>query len=97
MSQSCAPPVCRSSIFGNRDAYKDKLTSLSLYKGIVIGVAGLLALFLTIVFVVKGAGDISRRRGAGLGGAGLRLHRLRFLGQDFRHVGAGRSNLARRR
>ena len=37
------------------DAYKDKLTSLTLYKGIVIGVAGLLALFLTIVFVVKGA------------------------------------------
>ncbi|QAY96000.1 sensor domain-containing phosphodiesterase [Methylovirgula ligni] len=37
------------------DAYKDKLISLSLYKGIVIGVAGLLALFLTIVFVVKGA------------------------------------------
>ncbi|MEW6437947.1 MAG: EAL domain-containing protein [Pseudomonadota bacterium] len=37
------------------DAYKDKLNSLSLYKGIVIGVAGLLALFLTIVFVVKGA------------------------------------------
>jgi diguanylate cyclase (GGDEF)-like protein/PAS domain S-box-containing protein len=36
-------------------AYKDKLTSLALYKGIVIGVAGLLALFLTIVFVVKGA------------------------------------------
>ncbi|GAC1553216.1 MAG: EAL domain-containing protein [Beijerinckiaceae bacterium] len=37
------------------DAYKDKLTSLTLYKGIVIGIAGLLALFLTIVFVVKGA------------------------------------------
>ena len=37
------------------DAYKDKLTSLALYKGIVIGVAGLLALFLTIVFVVRGA------------------------------------------
>ncbi len=37
------------------DAYKDRMTSLSLYKGIVIGVAGLLALFLTIVFVVKGA------------------------------------------
>lgn len=37
------------------DAYKDKITSLALYKGIVIGVAGLLALFLTIVFVVKGA------------------------------------------
>ncbi len=37
------------------EAYKDKITSLTLYKGIVIGVAGLLALFLTIVFVVKGA------------------------------------------
>ena len=37
------------------DAYKDKTTELTLYKGIVIGVAGLLALFLTVVFVVKGA------------------------------------------
>ena len=37
------------------DAYKDKVTSLTLYTGIVIGIAGLLALFLTIVFVVKGA------------------------------------------
>ncbi len=37
------------------DAYKDKLTSLTLYKGIVIGISGLLALFLTIIFVVKGA------------------------------------------
>jgi diguanylate cyclase (GGDEF)-like protein/PAS domain S-box-containing protein len=37
------------------DAYKDKVASLTLYKGIVIGIAGLLALFLTIVFVVKGA------------------------------------------
>ena len=37
------------------DAFKDKATSLSLYKGIVLGIAGLLALFLSIVFVVKGA------------------------------------------
>jgi PAS domain S-box-containing protein len=37
------------------DAYKDKITNLTLYKGIVIGISGLLALFLTIVFVVKGA------------------------------------------
>nr|WP_246207020.1 EAL domain-containing protein [Methylocystis heyeri] len=37
------------------DAYKDKVTSLTLYRGIVIGISGLLALFLTIVFVVKGA------------------------------------------
>ncbi|HKG77486.1 MAG TPA: EAL domain-containing protein, partial [Beijerinckiaceae bacterium] len=37
------------------DAYKQKLNGLTLYKGIIIGIAGLLALFLTIVFVVKGA------------------------------------------
>ena len=37
------------------DAYKDRLTNLTLYKGIVIGIAGLLALFLTIVVVVKSA------------------------------------------
>jgi len=36
------------------DAYKDNRTSLTLYQGIVIGIAGLLALFLTIVFVVRG-------------------------------------------
>jgi diguanylate cyclase (GGDEF)-like protein/PAS domain S-box-containing protein len=37
------------------NAYKDRMTSLALYKGIVIGVAGLLALFLSIIFVVRGA------------------------------------------
>jgi len=37
------------------DVYKDKLNSLTLYQGIVIGIAGLLALFLTILFVVKGS------------------------------------------
>src|SRR6201999_711246 len=36
------------------DAYKDKVNSITLYYGIVIGIAGLLALFLTILFVVKG-------------------------------------------
>lgn len=36
------------------EAYKDNVNSFTLYKGIVIGIAGLLALFLTIVFVVKG-------------------------------------------
>ena len=36
-------------------AYKGKINSFTLYNGIVIGVAGLLALFLTILFVVKGS------------------------------------------
>src|SRR6201999_1823384 len=37
------------------DAYKDKINSITLYYGIVIGISGLLALFLTILFVVKGS------------------------------------------
>jgi diguanylate cyclase (GGDEF)-like protein/PAS domain S-box-containing protein len=37
------------------DAFKDKVNSFTLYYGIVIGIAGLLALFLTILFVVKGS------------------------------------------
>ncbi|MGE3144820.1 MAG: EAL domain-containing protein [Pseudorhodoplanes sp.] len=37
------------------DAYKDKINSFTFYYGIVIGIAGLLALFLTILFVVKGS------------------------------------------
>lgn len=36
-------------------AYEAKVNSFTLYNGIVIGVAGLLALFLTILFVVKGS------------------------------------------
>ena len=37
------------------EAYKDKVNSITLYHGIAIGIAGLLALFLTILFVVKGS------------------------------------------
>ena len=36
------------------NAYKDTVNSYTLFRGIVIGIAGLLALFLTILFVVKG-------------------------------------------
>lgn len=36
------------------DAYKDTINSFTLYRGIVLGIAGLLAVFLTILFVVKG-------------------------------------------
>ena len=36
------------------DTYKDTVNSYTLYRGIVLGISGLLALFLTIVFVVKG-------------------------------------------
>ncbi|MBP1850289.1 EAL domain-containing protein [Rhizobium halophytocola] len=36
------------------DAYKDTVNSFTLYRGIVLGISGLLAVFLTILFVVKG-------------------------------------------
>ncbi|CAN0576472.1 unnamed protein product, partial [Ectocarpus sp. 12 AP-2014] len=35
------------------DAYRDSVNATTLYKGIVLGIAGLLALFLTILFIVK--------------------------------------------
>lgn len=34
--------------------YKDAVNSFTLYKGIVLGISGLLAIFMTILFVVKG-------------------------------------------
>lgn len=36
-------------------AFKDWQNGHTLYKGIIIGIAGLMALFLTVVFVIKGA------------------------------------------
>src|SRR5690606_7685567 len=36
------------------ESYKDTVTSYTLYRGIVIGIAGLLAVFLPVLFVVKG-------------------------------------------
>ncbi|NRG19787.1 EAL domain-containing protein [Rhizobiales bacterium] len=36
------------------DIYKETINAYTLYRGIVLGISGLLALFLTILFVVKG-------------------------------------------
>src|SRR5947207_10316233 len=58
------------------EAYKDKVNSITLYHGIVIGIAGLLALFLTILFVVKGS--IMFPAAAALGWAVLV-----YIGNDF--------------
>ncbi len=58
------------------EAYKDKVNSFTLYQGIVIGIAGLLALFLTILFVVKGS--IMFPAAAALGWAVLA-----YIGTDF--------------
>src|SRR5215212_5661561 len=57
-------------------AYKDKINSFTLYYGIVIGIAGLLALFLTILFVVKGS--VMFPAAAALGWAVLA-----YIGTDF--------------
>jgi len=44
-----------SLVLWEPDAYKDTVNSLTLYRGIVLGISGLLAVFLTILFVVKGS------------------------------------------
>src|SRR5438128_264246 len=58
------------------EAYKDKVNSITLYHGIVIRIAGLLALFLTILFVVKGS--VMFPAAAALGWAVLA-----YIGTDF--------------
>jgi diguanylate cyclase (GGDEF)-like protein/PAS domain S-box-containing protein len=62
------------------ETYKDKVNSITLYHGIVIGIAGLLALFLTILFVVKGS--IMFPAAAALGWAVLV-----YIGVDFGFCG----------
>ncbi len=39
----------------NPDAYKVRTNALTFYRGILIGISGLLALFLTVIFIVRGA------------------------------------------
>ncbi|MGL5116522.1 MAG: EAL domain-containing protein [Beijerinckiaceae bacterium] len=37
------------------DSYTERVNSLTLYRGVILGIAALLALFLSIIFIVKGA------------------------------------------
>jgi diguanylate cyclase (GGDEF)-like protein/PAS domain S-box-containing protein len=39
----------------NPEAYKERTNALTFYRGILIGISGLLALFLTVIFIVRGA------------------------------------------
>lgn len=50
-----ASPLLPQFTLWNPDVYKDRMSSLTLYHGMVIGIAALLALILTIVVVVRGA------------------------------------------
>ena len=49
-----ATPALPQIYLWEPDVYKDTVNSFTLYRGIVLGIAGLLAVFLTILFVVKG-------------------------------------------
>lgn len=49
-----ASPVLPQVYLWNPETYKDTVNSYTLFRGIVIGISGLMALFLTILFVVKG-------------------------------------------
>ena len=53
MAELAAPSLPQVYLW-QPDAYKDSVNSYTLFRGIVIGISGLLALFLTILFVVKG-------------------------------------------
>ncbi len=62
------------------DAYTERVNSLTLYRGVVVGIAALLALFLSIVFVVKGAVIFPAA-------AALAWAVLAYLGIDFGFMG----------
>lgn len=62
------------------EAYKDKLNSLTLYRGIVTGIAALLALFLTIVLALRAALIFPAS-------AALAWAVLVYLGIDFGFIG----------
>ncbi|MEM9206816.1 MAG: PAS domain-containing protein, partial [Pseudomonadota bacterium] len=49
-----AAPLLPKLYLWDPQAYEENLNSLTLFQGIVIGVAGLLALFLTTLFIVRG-------------------------------------------
>lgn len=62
------------------DAYKDTVNSFTLYEGIVLGIAGLLAVFLTIIFVVRGSAMFPAA-------AALAWAVLFYVGVDFGFIG----------
>jgi diguanylate cyclase (GGDEF)-like protein/PAS domain S-box-containing protein len=64
----------------DQDAYRDTVNSFTLYHGIVIGIAGLTAMFLTILFLVRGTAMIPAA-------AGLAWAVLAYLCIDFGFVG----------
>jgi PAS domain S-box-containing protein len=47
-------PALPEVLLWQPDAYEDMINSYTLYRGVVLGIAGLLALFLSVLFVVKG-------------------------------------------
>ena len=77
------------------DAYKDKVNSFTLYQGIVIGISGLAGAGADHPVRGQGQHHVPRRRGLGVGGAGLYRRRFRLLGQGARHVEQRRAGVAR--
>jgi hypothetical protein len=78
-----------------RGAYDSMVNSYTLYRGVVLGIAGLLALFLSVLFVVKGTAMFPGHRGACLGGVRLHLHRFRFLEPRLQGASSHMETLAR--
>ena len=79
------------------DAYRDYVNSFTLFRGVVLGVASLAAVFLTIMFVVQGQGHLPRHRRLRLGRADLPAHRFRRARPAARHLQRRHAAVPRRR
>jgi hypothetical protein len=84
-SPNCPRPSCRRSIYGSRRPTRTRSNAYTLFRGIVIGIAGLLALFLTILFVVKGTSMFPATAALAWAVLGLYLHRFRLPESGHRH------------
>ena len=71
------------------DAYRDYVNSFTLFRGVVMGVAALAAVFLTIMFVVRGPRHLPGDRRVLLGRADLSAHRFRRASGRLLGVGNG--------
>lgn len=63
-------------VLWDADSYKDRINAFTLYRGMVLGIAGLSALFLTILFLVRGTSMLPAA-------AGLAWAALAYLCIDF--------------
>jgi hypothetical protein len=93
-SPNLATPELPQIYLWEPDAYKDTVNAFTLYRGIVLGIAGLLAVFLTILFVVKGTSMLPATAALAWAVLAYICVDFGFLGKLIRSPG-GPANMAR--